>query len=641
MRQEIFCLMLLCAASAYAVTTVAAGSLIQHEASYFDLVHKRIRFTPQKAGYTATVQDHKGAIRGRTALDRSHPGFDPKGHSWRIRLAFAFPFGGKRWDELYINLNGNITFGSPETSEYPQRRTWSDGTMRSFAASADLAAAEGKQFMIAPLWGMYSAEQLRIHVTSTKDELIVTWDAERFQAINEGYDPLGRNRFLARLTANGAIEFVYEDIAERDGVVGIFPGPPPEGKQLDATSGATVEDAGSLLRFRSRSTQAIAFTDNEGYIITLDTATHEPYTYCILLKEGQQDGPQDCPVSTTAIARKGSVEFYLPKIGLTTPAAFRWKTGDHPSRAITLKQPRRHGVDLSSARGTHHGNVYEVFHYPFVNKSRFPAFKHIHRTSPGSAELGIILTDFRIDDIHNHGGSNRVQPESRLSAKQLFGSDKLLSATGPVYIGPRFSERRSDTERTYRNYAFAVGWMAHEMVHGWSAYMKWDPQNDPYALLDGSRTHWSDLMHTPVVAPVAHLFTDRPYLEHSVMGGMAVVKNADGTMSGGKSPPLVATGLSALDLYLMGLLQPAEVPDTFFISAEGADVPVRIADVIRHNGPLAGPSARDLKLTVYLLHEDGRPVHRDKLLAARGMEKMLLRYFSAATEGTMNVIAIP
>jgi hypothetical protein len=122
---------------------------------------------------------------------------------------------------------------------------------------------------------------------------------------------------------------------------------------------------------------------------------------------------------------------------------------------------------------------------------------------------------------------------------------------------------------------------------------------------------------------------------------MAVVKNADGTMSGSKSPPMVATGLSALDLYLMGLLQPAEVPDTFYISAQGADVPVRIADVIRHNGPRKGPDARDLKLTIYLLHEDGRPAHPDKLMAARGMETMLLRYFDAATEGMMNVIALP
>ena len=56
----------------------------------------------------------------------------PQGQSWRIRPEFLFPFAGKRWQELYVNLNGNITFTSPETTQYPKRRTWSDGTMRSF-----------------------------------------------------------------------------------------------------------------------------------------------------------------------------------------------------------------------------------------------------------------------------------------------------------------------------------------------------------------------------------------------------------------------------------------------------------------------------------------------------------------------------
>ena len=380
--------------------------------------------------------------------------------------------------------------------------------MRSVAAWADTGTLKGR-YMIAPLWAMYSADDTRVHVKSSPKELIVIWDALRFQSINEGYDPLGRNRFQVRLTPDGAIEFAYGDVAERDGVVGVFPGVPLKGRTLDAGG---VDDLGGLLRFRmnasSGNPRAVVFTESEGYVITLNNA------FCFLLKDGRQDAPQDCPVNITARAHDGMAEFYLPKLAIAYTNTFHWKLEGKPNTAtsqrVNLSQPHRYGVDLSSARGTVGGNIYEVFQYPSVPKSRFPAFKYIHRTHPGNAELGVILTDFRIDDIHNHGGSNHVPQDSPLSAMELFGSNKLYSATGPVYIGPRFSEIRRDNDRAYRNYAFAIGWLAHELAHGWSAYVKWTPE-DPAALLDDTRTHWTGMMHTPVFAPVAQLFTDRPY----------------------------------------------------------------------------------------------------------------------------------
>lgn len=643
MNKLICCLALLGASAAHAVTVLNGGALIQHKANYFDLAGKQLRFTPRQrlAEYAVSVSGASRKPPSGRALAKAD-GFDPAGQSWRVRLAFQFPFAGQRWNELYINLNGNITFGSPETTLYPQRRTWSDGTMRSFAASADIAALEQRQFMIAPLWSMYSAEQTNVSIHSTGKSFSVTWSALRHQAINEGYDPLGRNTFHLRLTPDGAIEFAYATVAERDGVTGIFPGPPPATKPLDTDGEATLHDLGSLLRIRTRRREAIVYTDAEGFALRPNGET-----ICFLLRNGDQNGPMDCPVSSAAVVRDDATEFYLPKLGLTAPASFRWKAGENRSRTVSLKAPREYGVDLSSARGVLTGNVYEVFHYPHLNKSRFPAFKHIYRMKPGNADLGVILTDFRIDDIHNHGGSNRSQ-DGPLSAMQLFGSDRLLSATGPVFIGPRFSETRQDSERTYRNYAFGIGWMAHEIVHGWSAYVRWSPE-DPWALLDATRTHWSDLMHTPVTATVAHLFTDKPYVEHSVMGGMAVVKNPDGSMSGAKSPLMVASGLSPYDLYLMGLLEPEEVPPTFFISQTkmgpngehtgGTDVPVRITDLIKYNGPRRASGRADYKLGIYLLHEDGRQPDPVKLAQARDMEAMLIRYFDVATDGRMKVLA--
>jgi hypothetical protein len=153
--------------------------------------------------------------------------------------------------------------------------------------------------------------------------------------------------------------------------------------------------------------------------------------------------------------------------------------------------------------------------------------------------------------VHNHGGSNAAVTEN--AARGWLGSDYLLSAAGPVFLGPRFAERIVTPERTYKNHAFGVGWMAHEMIHLWGVRVRFKP---PIA---GPDLHWSPLLETKVVAPVASLFADRMYREGSVMGGMEIFKGEDGRLQGKNSEGAVS-GLSALDLWLMGLIRASEVP---------------------------------------------------------------------------------
>jgi hypothetical protein len=192
--------------------------------------------------------------------------------------------------------------------------------------------------------------------------------------------------------------------------------------------------------------------------------------------------------------------------------------------------------------------------------------------------------------------------------------------------------------------------MAHELTHRWAARLRWNGA-DPMALLDRScHCHWNPLLATPAVYPVSHLFSDTPYPEESVMGGMRVQKSSDGASLEGRTAPWgAATGLSALDLYVMGLIGPEEVPETLLIMGAstgengargGVDVPVRIADIIAANGPQNPPARsaqRRFRLGIYLLFEDGREPHPEKIEQARGIESALIRYFSAATNGRMEV----
>jgi hypothetical protein len=273
------------------------------------------------------------------------------------------------------------------------------------------------------------------------------------------------------------------------------------------------------------------------------------------------------------------------------------------------------------------------------------------------------LTDFRIDDLHNHQGSTgagygvAIQgigegPASIYGGAEVTGSARLQAATGPIYLGPRFDELLEDGDRHYRNYANAVGWMAHELTHRWGMELKFrNPDDGHVESLAGSDGHWKDFLNTPSLVSVWRMFSDQPYSEKSQMEGYVYEELAEGEFRRAPNPWNLPTGFSALDLYAMGLLAPADVPDTFLIANpqavgaglfRGRKVPVRIADVIAANGerhPDSRQAQKEFTLGIYLLHPGNRAAYIDKLHQAEGIEKMLTEYFRVATGGRMHLVA--
>jgi hypothetical protein len=690
-----------------AVTPFPAGALILRRANYFDLQSRRIRFLPAGAsGYKVSVS--ASLAQPKRGSKMAKPGAS-------LSLPFPFPFGGRKWTAVYVNLNGNLTFDSPDTTTYPERDTWPDGTMRGLASFLDTQAMEGRLRTIAPFWGLNSAEGTSITTSSSPRELTVTWDAIRYQSRNEAYAPLGRSVFQVSLGRDGSIEFRYGMVPEKDGIAGIFPGLAGSARTLDTADPtesapahpaidvrhAAVEELGPDLRFTLRAAAPIpekssggtlsyrifVVSGGMGYYLTIDVDRkgRSAKSQCFLINPDHNGTLDDCSVSALIMTDGASVTAYVPKIGLRDPATFSWRAeaafqADSQDPAVTVTTggdrdvrvafPMPSGIDLSAPPPAAAGAIFEVFHYPFVPKSRQRALKAIYSKLPADDDLAIVLTDFRIDDIHNHGSSNgelpvgnryEEDPEGRYA---LYGSRKLQRATGPIYLGPRFDDAPHDQARTWRNYPFAVGWMAHEMTHRWAAYATWKGF-DPQALLFRDEGHWSPFLNTPAVYPVSQLFTDTPYTEESVMGGMHAVEHPDGTHTGEVSPWGAATGLSALDLYLMGMIGEEDVPDTVLIRGavayqngrpvtpagdhglEGAGahggevVPVRIGDIIGAGGPRTPPASeaqRRFTLGMYLLYEDGREADRDKLAQARGIEAALVKYFSVATGGRMTVV---
>jgi len=672
------------------VTPIRAGALIEYKANSFDLDGKRLRFAPEGTkGYSVRTDASDGLLE-RGAEVRVPPGASGRLGSRPIQLACPFPFAGKNWNEVHLNTTGNLTFGAPETELYPERDTWPGGTMRFVAAAIDSRSLAGRELMIAPLWGLYSYDASKIYVNSSAHELVVTWDAVRYQYPNEGYAPLGHNIFQARLTPDGAIEFRYHGIAEKDGIVGVFSGQPFGGKLLDSAANravgkgpgpqvlsAKVEDAGTALHFAlalSAPPPAKTSDDAVAYLVVVPVGD-ELCKAGLRVDAAGQSAINECPGYAYAAASGSAIEVYVSKLGLGRLKQFTWAaaaiadnetsistaTGALGRRKVKLENASQAGVDLSASTGILGGNIYEVFHYPFVPKDPGPALRAIYRKVPPQDDLAIIFTDFRIDDLHNHSGgipaaNVRVEGIGSDSAeaadgKAEYGSRVLQQAAGPVYLGPRFQEApRDDEGRNYRNYAFAVGWMAHELTHRWSAFLR-SPTPDADALRDTipCHCHWSDWLHTPSVSPVWQLFTDVPYPESSNMGGYLFEARADGSFLRRHAPWPSPLGLSALDLYVMGLIAPEEVPETFLLTnpkdlggniVRGDKTPIRIADILSANGPRKPPAAasqREFKLGIYLLYEGNAPLP-DKLAQARAMETKLIEYFTVATGGRLKLV---
>jgi hypothetical protein len=140
-------------------------------------------------------------------------------------------------------------------------------------------------------------------------------------------------------------------------------------------------------------------------------------------------------------------------------------------------------------------------------------------------------------------------------------------------------------------YNYAMSQIGHEMGHRWSAFVSAKVNGETFPL---GPTHWARGLQAPSPFPY-----QRP-TEASAMGGGVWQDNFDGTFTQLDDDYYVpATGFSYLDLYLMGMISPAEVPDFFLLKnlvAAGKDTnghpifradrtKVTIQDVIAVEGP--------------------------------------------------------
>ena len=667
-------------------TALPAGRLIYKPASFFDLEGKTVTFTPNGDGYAVAVDGLRWEQPGPAAATHQLRG---AGRQFAvIELPFAFPFGGEIWNRVYANANGHLSFQRPERENWPQRDPWSNGTMRSVAAAIDSRAAAGLEAMIAALWASYG--DVTLSVDSSPARVVFGWSATRRAAFHA---PLGPNVFQARLYPSGRIELAYRAVAERDGFVGLFHGLNVRGRTLDAVddavgdvvepvldiTGVEIVDNGSTLLARMTLAEDVPERVADGAIL-----------YRIILKFG--DYNCGVGVSVTATGRRsggcgaspGVVGYRVQGTSIEIPIS---KTLFHGADRVTwdadavwwgrafdqVFEGRTVPVggtdrDLGATGGAVNGNVFEVFHYPVFPKDMRHVTSYIYEQVPAKDEIAVLFTDFRIDDLFGGGpGSGPINAPARgIYHRQRdpdrghrFGSDSLLVTMAPVFLGREDTWRetgRDENGHPFRDFSNGIQWIAHEATHRWVAHLRFrNPRSGQIEDLapEGCRCHWSEWLHVPAVHPVWPGFSGERYVERSVNGGGVWTDNGDGTFTRQDVWHTKARGLSALDLYAMGMIPPEEVPDTFILRpAEGAKpngtvratkVPVRIEDVIAAMGPrvpAADASRKEFRLGVYLLH-DGLTPRPDLRQRARGVSAAVAEYFFRATDGRMMVLLNP
>jgi hypothetical protein len=190
-------------------------------------------------------------------------------------------------------------------------------------------------------------------------------------------------------------------------------------------------------------------------------------------------------------------------------------------------------------------------------------------------------------------------------------------------------------------YNYAVGHLGHEIGHRWSAYATARVNGEKISL--GAWPHWDPGLEARVAYPYSLL------LEASTQGGGVWQDNLDGTFTqlrGGFFVP--ATGYSHLDLYLMGLIAAAEVPDFFIVRPlekigtdasgrplfKGQRTKIAIQDVIAAEGPRrpdVDHSQRRFNTGIVVIVEHGQTPSAVLIDRANGIRRQWIDYWSIAT----------
>lgn len=721
------------------VTTV--GDLIVLEldqdalgkANMFDLSKRTLRFIHEGAGYRVEP----------TTLQWDSD-FGPEISGPEVTLHnFKFPFSGQSWDAFSVGANGSLRFGGP-ASDAGTGLGAGDRVRGNFAGRIggvqigrfdQLADAAGSLINTVPAICVFMKPRMTgtRYAKELSDRVVVTWDiTEPWGNIQDFTWSKTVNRFQAVLHQDGTIEMSYDQLAAKDGVIGVYPLVRAEaekvlgtvaGEQNAATPAhldltrvklsavdslflrVTLETRGPIPPEGDAGAAGLAYRVylNARQPASPDTEADAVWTIRGFAPPGRQGGGQPSryfaagPGSSRTVKVSGNsitIQGTLPPKLRSAPQIFVSAESFAPgsqspadsvaARAVALSGLRSPEVDLSALtkKDGPFPIVYESFHYLALPNARDLTCS-VLKTLGDKFDFLAYYSDFRVDNQEAGTPSNGPRgstgaPVTGIGETQR-GSESYCSQgrfqwqfIQPVYAGSNQMQERppadapvgTDHDITFYQlqlseisqdgqmppYMYAMSQIGHEMGHRWGA--------DASAKINGEiiplgPVHWARGLQAPVAFPYR-----RP-VEASAMGGSVWQDNFDGTFTQLDDDYYVpATGWSYLDLYLMGLVSPSEVPDFFILRnlvPSGRDpnghpifkadrTKVTIQDVIAADGartPGVDKSQRQFNTGFVVVVEHGKKPSQELIDRTEGIRKQWIEYWPITTDHRASMTASP
>lgn len=607
-------------------------------ANLFDLEGRTVRFTPDGAGYRAEVLPLQW-----------DPEFGRQLEGGQLALRnFTFPMSGRDWDAFFVNRLGTISFGEDESA-------FEVGRFAPLGRSGDVP------LNTVPVISVFLKPRMSgpRYVKELADRVVVTWAlTEPAGGVFDFTFVPTVNRFQAVLHRDGTIELSYDELSAQDAIVGVYPLPggggggsplltleDPEEPSIPGHTDVrqvaasvvdgmgieiTIQTRGPVLPQGHPRLGGIAYRIHFDLDAPFATGPDSADVDLVWTIEGTPDGYETSGrgLSPTvrvdgntlsvfglgdAFQEAAELSASVEAAGLEYPYPIYDQVASVSAALPALRNPE---VDLSAVTGEDgpFGARYEVFHHAGLPDTEAMACTVIQALGDRFDFL-VYFSDFRIDNQEagtpSTGGiGSSVTGYGRAGGDSPaeFCSGGRLQATyiQPVYIGsnqglpappqdslivPASSAPATSRLAGAGAFDFQMTQMSHELGHRWMAFAEAVVDDDTLAL---GTTHWQLGLHAPAAFPY------RRDVEASTMGGGVWQDNGDGSYTLLADNFFVpASGYSHLDLYFMGLLPAADVPDTFFLrnlAPVGTDergnpvfmgdpVTVSVEDVIARNGP--------------------------------------------------------
>lgn len=263
--------------------------------------------------------------------------------------------------------------------------------------------------------------------------------------------------------------------------------------------------------------------------------------------------------------------------------------------------------------------------------------KEFYKTHPDNYDFLVIFSSFEFNTGEATAFYIGTKNDTQGIGLPLFDNTPLFGSAGHLqgYIDMG-AMSRYDFNPLSEGYETVQGVLAHELLHRWAAHVKFrDPQTGAAseALLGRDKAHWSFFLDTGA----------------SVEYGARWRDNGNGTFSS----EAVRRFYSPLDLYLMGLNSPEEVPPFFLIqplaseyipedlplkgvTVSGVRKNVTIQDIIANEGPRIPAKTsgqKEFRMAFIYLTGAGETATPEKLADINNVRRSFMERFSIMTGG--------